>query len=428
VAGDSTANWGSPVRPYSSSDDVFVAQVGDNGTLIWNTFLGGSGNDDGNALAVDNITGNVYVAGSGPASWGSPVRPYAAGNDAFAAMLGDNGSLVWNTFLGGSDDDQGFGIAVNSNGDACVAGQSGATWGSPTRPYSSGYDGFVARLSDNGSMTWNTFLGGGGNDFSRAIAMDREGGTCVAGYSYATWGAPQRLYSSLRDAFAAGISDNGSLTWNTFLGGIGDDEAKAIAVDNITGNVYLTGFSTDTWGSPRRDYSSGLDAFVARISPSPTPTASVTNGSGATSIMATTAILHGNLTSTGSEETTVTIYGGPSDGLENPDNWESHTHLGIRSAGPFSLGVTGLPPDATYYYRCAATNASGTAWAPSSYQFATQPYLGLWRNYWAGPGKDYGWFSSGPPTTSPLTTEPGSWKDYWEGPGKDWHWFSSGGP
>ena len=82
--------------------------------LTWNTFLGGSGDDYGRGIAVDG-SGNVYVTGYGDATWGSPVRAYTSGNDTFAAKLYGNGTLLWNTFLGGSGSDYGRGIAVDGS-------------------------------------------------------------------------------------------------------------------------------------------------------------------------------------------------------------------------------------------------------------------------------------------------------------------------
>ncbi len=82
-------------------------------TLEWNTFLGGSGYDFGRAIAVD-ASGNVYVGGYSNVTWGSPVRAYTASFDAFAAKLDSSGNLVWNTFLGGSGSDVGEGIAVDA--------------------------------------------------------------------------------------------------------------------------------------------------------------------------------------------------------------------------------------------------------------------------------------------------------------------------
>jgi hypothetical protein len=107
--------------------------------------------------------------------------------------------------------------------------------------------------------------------------------------------------------------------------------------------------------------------------------------------MATTAILHGNLTSTGGAATTVAIFSGTEDGVwSRSDNFSA-------AAGPFSFSVTGLAPGTTYHYQCYAKNSEGGNWAPTYTSFTTQQPLGLWRNYWEGPGKDWFWFSSGRP-------------------------------
>ena len=121
----------------------------------------------------------------------------------------------------------------------------------------------------------------------------------------------------------------------------------------------------------------------------------------ATSIMATTAILHGDLTNTGGTAADIAIFSGTTEGT-----WTRSDNFSITAAGPFSLGVKGLAPGTIYHYRCYAENGAGGNWAPSSISFTTQADLGLWKNYWAGPGTDGNWFSSGPPTTPPLPIEP----------------------
>ncbi|MBI2864709.1 MAG: SBBP repeat-containing protein, partial [Chloroflexi bacterium] len=201
------------------------------------------------------------------ATWGTPVRSYyGSGTDAFAAKLSSSGSLTWNTFLGGSGTDSGESIAVDGGGNVYVAGYSNATWGTPVGSYGSGYDAFAAKLSGSGSLTWNTFHGGSGDDFGKTIAMDGSGNVYVVGISTATWGSPVRsYYGSGQDAFAAKLNSSGSLTWNTFLGGSGTDSGLA-TVDG-SGNVYIAGQSNATWGTPVGSYTSGYDAFAAKLSP-----------------------------------------------------------------------------------------------------------------------------------------------------------------
>jgi hypothetical protein len=256
--------------------------------LAWITFLGGSGRDDGYDITVDGSE-NVYVSGYSNATWGNPVRAYTPGRgDVFAAKLGSDGNLVWNTFLGGSGYDSGSGIAVDSSGNVYVAGYSDDAWScSPTactvRAFTASpdafSDAFAAKLSaSDGSLTWNTFLGGGGSDGSSGIAVDGSGNVYVSGSSNATWGGPVRAFTvpivdGRGDAFAAKLSaSDGSLTWNTFLGGGGDDYGFVIAVDG-SGNVYVSGTSYAGWGcSPTactvREFTywyNSDDAFAAKL-------------------------------------------------------------------------------------------------------------------------------------------------------------------
>jgi len=122
-----------------------------------------------------NDSGSVYVTAYSTATWGTPVRAYSSGNDAFAARLAGNGSLTWNTFLGGTGDDQGVGIAVDGSGNVYVTGPSSVSWGTPVRTYSSSYDAFAAKLAGNGVLTWNTFLGGSGTDWGFGIIVGAAG-------------------------------------------------------------------------------------------------------------------------------------------------------------------------------------------------------------------------------------------------------------
>ena len=123
-------------------------------TLQWHTFMGGSGTEYGYSVAVD-ISGNVYVAGRANASWGSPVRAYEGGIDAFAAKLNSSGVLQWHTFLGESGTDIGTGVAVDGSGNVYVCGLSTTSWESPVRAYTSSFDAFAA----NGDRTHRTSNG-----------------------------------------------------------------------------------------------------------------------------------------------------------------------------------------------------------------------------------------------------------------------------
>ncbi|MCA9119060.1 MAG: DUF4347 domain-containing protein, partial [Planctomycetales bacterium] len=262
VTGDANATWGSPVRAKSTGVDAFVAKLDGSGNLTWNTFLGGSSNDYGYGIAVDG-SGNVYVDGNSSATWGAPVRGYTSGADAFAAKLNSSGALTWNTFLGGSGSDGAKGIAVDGGGDVYIGGFSSATWGSPVRSYGGSFDIMAAKLDSSGSLTWNTFMGGSGYEVAEGMTLDSGGNLYIVGYGDTTWGSPVQAFSGSTNAVAVKVSNAGALTWNTFLGG-GTDYGRGVAVDG-SGNVLVAGYSTSAWGSPWRSYTSGYDAFVAQL-------------------------------------------------------------------------------------------------------------------------------------------------------------------
>src|SRR5213596_1682462 len=165
--------------------------------LFYSTYLGGSDSDEGFAIAVDTA-GNAYVTGltfskNFPTTPGAfqPTPDPLAGNNAFVTKLNPTGSaLVYSTYLGGNNDDQGLGIAVDAAGNAYVAGQTGSST-FPTTPgafqrFESGGlndpDAFVTKLNPLGSaLVYSTYLGGGSRDHATGIALDAAGNAYVTG-------------------------------------------------------------------------------------------------------------------------------------------------------------------------------------------------------------------------------------------------------
>ena len=161
--------------------------------------------------------------------------------------------LVYSTYLGSNDLDQGNTIAVDSSGNAYIAGQTASanfpTVGPIQGTKSTANDAFVAKLNSAGTaLLYSTFIGGTGNDFVTGIAIDGSGNAYVTGQTTSTnFPVPNALHANLRgssDAFVSQLNATGSaLVYSTYLGGRAVEGGNAIAVDG-GGNAYVTGFST----------------------------------------------------------------------------------------------------------------------------------------------------------------------------------------
>lgn len=158
--------------------------------LIYSTFLGGNADDFGTSITVDSA-GSAYVAGytsssNFPISHGLQTR-FAGDRDAFVTKLSPDGSsVVYSTFIGGSDYDRATGIAVDSAGSAYVTGYTGSAdfpTKNPLQPdLASRFDGFVLKLSSDGSnLIYSTYLGGRGSDVANGIAVDAGGSAYIVG-------------------------------------------------------------------------------------------------------------------------------------------------------------------------------------------------------------------------------------------------------
>ena len=229
--------------------------------------MGSASNYDySRSLALDG-SGNIYIAGESEATWGTPINPYAGGGgDTFVAKFNSNGALLWNTFMGSAISyDYGKSIAVDDSGNVYVAGSSWSTWGTPVNSFAGKTDAFAAKLDSSGALLWNTFMGSWNYDNGNSIAVDGSGNVYLAGQSDA-WGTPVNPHAGSTDAFAAKLDSNGALSWNTFMGSASDDYGNSLAVDS-SANVYVAGQSYATWGKPVNPNSGGIDVFVAKIGP-----------------------------------------------------------------------------------------------------------------------------------------------------------------
>jgi len=278
---------------YSRSLDVFVTKINSTGTaFVYSTYLGGLSEERGFGIAVDT-QGNAYVTGW---TWSfdfplmSPVQGRHGGGfaDAFITKLNPFGStLVYSTYLGGTDDDYGRDIAVDSSGAAYVTGYTRSLdfpLMDPIYGFMGGaQDAFITKINPAGTaLIYSSYLGGSYYEYGNAIALDNLDSAYVTGY---TGSLDFPLMNPIQatnaggsdDAFVTKINPVGTaLVYSTYLGGGLYDEGYGIAVDD-TGAAYVTGltYSTDfPTMNPIQATRSGTgytnDAFISKIDPSGT--------------------------------------------------------------------------------------------------------------------------------------------------------------
>jgi len=264
----------------AGSADAFVAKLSASGDrLLYSTYLGGAGTDSGHDIAV-NSAGLASVIGQTDSSnfpTKNALQPAIGGSvDTFVAKLNVSGDeLVYATYLGGTGDDPGNGIAVDSTGAAHVTGTTTSSDFPTVSPvqstYGGSFDAFVAELNPTGDiLNYATYLGGSGTDFGHAIAVDSNGLTYITGVAsreFPTKNSLQPYGGGTRDAFIARFND-GELVSATYLGGSGHDRALGIAVDSEDA-VYVTGATTSpdllSENTVQPVYGGAFDTFVMKL-------------------------------------------------------------------------------------------------------------------------------------------------------------------
>jgi hypothetical protein len=304
---ESSTNFPATGGAYQASSgggyDAFVSKLNAAGTaLVYSTYLGGSGTENGLGVALDR-SGNAYVTGNTdstnfPTTSAALETSSAGGLKAFVTKLGPTGNAVYSTYLGGTGTEggDGVGIAVDSSGNAYITGETSST-DFPTTPGAfqtscascsfsgGGSDAFVSKLNPTGTaLVYSTYMGGttpfpGACDCNTGggIAVDSSGAAYITGDTASTnfpttAGAYQTAYAGANaDAFMTKLNASGSaLVYSSYFGGNDYDVGVAIALD-ATGDAFISGLTASTnlpttAGAYRTTYAGGsFDAFVTKV-------------------------------------------------------------------------------------------------------------------------------------------------------------------
>src|SRR5579883_1160242 len=262
---------------YRISNNIVTFNVGEydhlqplviDPTLAWCTFYGGSGDENklyygyyGGVIA--DRSNNIIVTGGTsisnfPVTTGAFQTTYGGGGtkatgDAFIVKFDGNGSRQWATYYGGSDYDEGYGIAVDKDDNIFITGETQST-NFPTTvnafqtTLQGNQNGFLVKFDETGLRQWATYYGGS-EEYGLAVTTDLNGnvmmtGAAVTGFPV-TNGAFQATCGGNEDAFVVKFDGNGNRQWATYYGGTKADYGGGIATD-ISGNIFITGSTYST--------------------------------------------------------------------------------------------------------------------------------------------------------------------------------------
>ncbi|MBI2471164.1 MAG: SBBP repeat-containing protein [Planctomycetes bacterium] len=427
-----TGNTGSPSFPivgtttsFGTESAAFVTKIGTQGAnIVYSTFLTGDNRETGYAIAVDG-SGCAYATGF-TSSTNFPVVGTSSSRigarDCFVTKIGTDSSsvtILYSTYIGGNNDDEAMGIAVDSAGSAYITGftyssnypvagttttfggdqdvfvtkldrgagiavdSTGAAYVTgytssgnypivgTTTPYGGNQDVFVTKLDTGTPVTivYSTYLGGTTTDSGAGIAVDGSGSAYITGYTssgnYPIVGTTT-AYAGGEDTFFTRLGTGTPVTilYSTYVGGSSVDRGAGIAVDG-SGSAYITGY-TQSSNFPivgtTTAYHGNKDVFVSKFIFTP----SVTTGT-ATSITSTSATLNGTVSALGLSTTALFQYGTISNSYTGTSTTQSASGTSDMTV---SLGISNLSPGTTFYYRIAASNSLGTS-TGSEASFAT---------------------------------------------------------
>ena len=285
-----------PDLTHNGGLDAYVVKVNSSGTgLVYCGYIGGTQNDAGNGIAVDG-SGNAYIAGDAdstqaqnfPVTVGPDLTHNGGVSDVFVAKVNSTGSdLVYCGYIGGSNYDFSYRIALDSYSNAYITGETSSkeihnfpvTVG-PDLTHNGGFDAYVVKVNSSGTgLVYCGYIGGTQNDEGRDIAVDSSGNAYITGNTESTQAqnfpvtvGPDLTHNGGSDAFVAKIKANGTgLIYCGYIGGTQWDYSYGLAVDR-SGSAYIIGETPSSQAQnfpvkvgPDLTYNSGSDAFVAKI-------------------------------------------------------------------------------------------------------------------------------------------------------------------
>ena len=241
-------------------NDVVIIKFDKAGNRKWATFMGGTSQDLGSGICVGKgdfvfITGSTNSTNF-PVVGNVYQSSFDAITDAVLVKLDSAGDVIWSSYFGASGTDDGNRIAISADNYLYVVGNTTSpdlpvTAGAFQMTYNNANEMFLAKFDTSCNQVWTTFVGGYQNDLGNGIAISPDGGIYIAGQSASfdwvtTPGAYQpALNGAMEDAVIAKFNSSGTMLWSTFIGGSSNDQAYGLDCDAFA-NVYISGVTSST--------------------------------------------------------------------------------------------------------------------------------------------------------------------------------------
>jgi hypothetical protein len=248
LAGESSSSANGDVMSTTNGEnDYWIVQLNETGSIVWETLLGGGENDFAKSIAPTSDSGYIVAGYSFSSASGDVSDTTNGGADYWIVKLDSGGNIEWESLFGGDGLDAANSIIQTSDGGYIVAGRSGSSANGDVSGVTNGNDDYwIVKLNSGGDIEWDTLLGGSGYDQAYSIAQTTDGGYIVGGWSSSSnSGDVSGVNNGGGDYWIVKLNSGGGIEWESLLGGGGDDFAWSI-VHTSDGGFITTGWSASS--------------------------------------------------------------------------------------------------------------------------------------------------------------------------------------
>ena len=252
--GDVSSNHGGNIV-----HDAWVVKLNKEGKIIWEKALGGS--EDEQAYCIIPAPGGGYVIAGATQSNDGDVSGNHGSDDFWVVRLNENGDIVWQKSMGGSGGDYATSIISTSDGRYIIVGATQSNDGDVTG-FHGNADAWVVKLDKDGNLLWQIALGGTNTEYFQAITETQEGSYVMAGLTLSNDGDVTGLHGR-DDAWVVKLTKDGQLVWQKTLGGSGEEIINSIVITSDNG--FVSGGFTNSNDGDVSGHQGGGDAWVVKL-------------------------------------------------------------------------------------------------------------------------------------------------------------------